>query len=143
MVCAPTSSGKTFISSYVIQQVLKPEASAAAAAAAAQAALAGPHSAAAAGSSKQLSANRASKGHKTYAADRKGTSDIAAASIATASTAAAGSGPTSDGVVVIVLPTKALVNQLAAQVRKRYMRVCTCLLEQLKSWPRHYRRAQP
>lgn len=70
VVCAPTSSGKTFISSYVIQQVLKPPVNAGAT-------------------------------HKA-----KG-----------ASNSSSGPGSVSDGVVVIVLPTKALVNQLAAQVK--------------------------
>lgn len=79
VVCAPTSSGKTFISSYIIEQVLKPPCT--------------PVTAAASNRSK---ANRVGTGNS-------GSSSIVPGSV-------------SDGIVVIVLPTKALVNQLAAQV---------------------------
>jgi replicative superfamily II helicase len=111
VVTAPTSSGKTFISSYCIQQVLKPEASAAAAAAAA------------AGPSGTTDSSRSSNKGKLDRWLSKGSKDVAGAEpqrqsgqqLATVA-AAACAGPTSEGVVVIVLPTKALVNQLAAQV---------------------------
>lgn len=107
VVTAPTSSGKTFISSYVIQQVLKPEASAAAAAAAV-------------GPSGTSDSSRSSNKGKLDRGLSKGSKDVAGAEqsgqqLATVA-AAACAGPTSEGVVVIVLPTKALVNQLAAQV---------------------------
>ena len=107
VVTAPTSSGKTFISSYVIQQVLKPEASAAAAAAAV-------------GPSGTTDSSRSSNNGKLDRGLSKGSKDVAGADqsgqqLATVA-AAACAGPTSEGVVVIVLPTKALVNQLAAQV---------------------------
>lgn len=109
VVCAPTSSGKTFISSYVIQQVLKPQASVTAAA-----------------TQAAVPSLRSSKGARnpvpsTAAGDAR--SDAAAGQLAAAA-AAASAGPTSEGVVVIVLPTKALVNQLAAQVRHFYMSIC-------------------
>lgn len=76
VVCAPTSSGKTFISSYVIQKVLKP-----------------PHAPASSAGSRTKTSKAPS-----------------------GSSSSNGRGSVSDGVVVIVLPTKALVNQLAAQV---------------------------
>lgn len=103
VVCAPTSSGKTFISSYVIQQVLDPERSAAAAAAA---------KAAKASSSNRSMAWAGGSGSKGGQA-RKGSTQVAAASLAGGAPVGAAA---KEGRVVIVLPTKALVNQLAAQV---------------------------
>lgn len=124
VVCAPTSSGKTFISSYVIQQVLRPEASAAAAAAA-QAAAQCP-----AGSSITLhradSKGAAMNSVRGSRGVEGGGVDAQAVTLA-AVAAAASSGPTSEG-VVLVLPTKALVNQLAAQVRPQLARPDMCPL---------------
>lgn len=117
VVTAPTSSGKTFISSYCIQQVLKPEASAAAAAAAA------------AGPSGTTDSSRSSNKGKLDRWLSKGSKDVAGQSgqqLATVA-AAACAGPTSEGVVVIVLPTKALVNQLAAQVGAHKLASRYCL----------------
>jgi ERCC4-related helicase len=113
VVCAPTSSGKTFISSYVIQQVLRPQESAAAATAAAAAAAAAK---ATTGRSSGLAAvsNNSKQKHNTKRGQCTGKRDMSIDSVVLpqASLGAAGRA----GVVVIVLPTKALVNQLAAQV---------------------------
>lgn len=109
VVCAPTSSGKTFISSYVIQQVLKPQGSASASASAATQAVA-----------PSLRSSKTARNPAPCTAAGDAQSDAAAGQLAAAA-GAASAGPTSEGVVVIVLPTKALVNQLAAQVRLRYV----------------------
>jgi thiamine pyrophosphate-dependent acetolactate synthase large subunit-like protein len=106
VVCAPTSSGKTFISSYVIQQVLRPAESAAAAAAAAVGRCSGTPAA-----NSSSSKHKTSKKQQQQQQQQQGVE--AAAGIASPAVLGAAGRP---GVVVIVLPTKALVNQLAAQV---------------------------